>query len=508
MRTAVCRLTGLAIIAGSMALLFVAPATAATNNIFTVAGSSTACTTMTAACGDAGVATAAQLNGPLGVAATADGGFLIADTNVNRVRRVAPDGTITTVAGTGTPGGAGDGGPATAAQLNFPAGVAATPDGGFLIADANNQRVRQVSPGGTISTVAGTGTAGSAGDDGPATAAQLAGPKGVATTADGGFLIADTANHRVRRVSPGGTITTVAGTTQGFSGDGGLATAAQLAFPRGVAETADGGFVIADANNNRVRRVSPGGTITTAVGSTAGFSGDGGPATAAQLMVPSGVAATADGGFLIADTSNQRVRRVSPGGTITTVAGNGMFGFSGDGGLATAAQLDFPSGVAATAEGGLLIADRDNSRIRFVDADLRPGPKGPQGAPGAPGPPGAQGPQGSQGPAGTPGPQGSQGPAGTPGRTIDRLAVALAADRFAQKRGKTLTLRYAATRSARVTLDATRKGKRVARVKTSAKEGRNVVKLKLKKTGSYRLTLTARSDDGQVVTDKARLTVR
>jgi hypothetical protein len=503
MRTAVGRLTKLAILAGTLALLCVASATAATNSIFTVAGSGPNCSPTTATCGDAGAATAAQLNAPFGVAATPDGGFLIADTSDNRVRRVAPDGTIATVAGTGTAGFSGDGGPATAAQLNFPAGVVAY-GGGFLIADANNQRVRLVMPGGTITTVAGTGTAGFSGDGGPATSANLAGPKGLALTGDGGFLIADTSNQKVRRVAPDGTIATVAGTTQGLSGDGGPATAAQLNFPTGVAATADGGFLIADSNNNRVRRVAPGGTITTAAGTTAGFSGDGGPATAAQLMLTSGIASTADGGFLIADTSNQRVRRVSPGGTITTVAGTGAFGFSGDGGSAIAAQLNFPRGVAATGEGGFLIVDNNNNRIRFVDADLRPGPPGAQGQQGTQGPQGAQGPQGTQGPQGA---QGPQGPAGTPGQTINRLAVALAANRFTEKRGKTLVLRYAATRAALVTVDVVRKGKRAGRLRATAREGRNVVRLKMKKAGSYTLALTARSDDGQVATDKARLRV-
>ena len=210
-----------------------------------------------------------------------------------------------------------------------------------------------MSPAGTITTVAGGGTAG-LGDGGPATDAELFNPIAVAVTADGGFLIADSDNNLVRRVSPAGTITTVAGASPGgFSGDGGPATAAQLNLPQSVATTADGGFLIADSNNNRVRRVSPAGTITTVAGTgTVGFSGDGGPAIAAQLFAPGGVVATADGGFLIADSLNNRVRRVSVAGTITTVAGDGTEGSSGDSGLATAAQLQEPQGVAPTADGG------------------------------------------------------------------------------------------------------------------------------------------------------------
>jgi hypothetical protein len=349
------------------ALLLWAPAAlAATNNIFTVAGVGTS-----GFSGDGGPAISAQLFAPAGVAATADDGVLIADTFNNRVRRVSPAGTITTVAGNGTQGSGGDGGPATGAELARPFGVAATADGGFLIADTFNSRVRRVSPAGTITTVAGGGTAG-LGDGGPATNAELFNPIAVAVTADGGFLIADTDNNLVRRVSPAGTITTVAGASPGgFSGDGGPATAAQLNQPEGVTTTADGGFLIADSNNSRVRRVSPAGTITTVAGTgTVGFSGDGGPAIAAQLFGPAGVVATSDGGFLIADSLNNRVRRVSLAGRITTVAGDGTEGFSGDSGLATAAQLQEPLGVAATADGGFLIADVLNHRVRFVDADL------------------------------------------------------------------------------------------------------------------------------------------
>ena len=296
---------------------------AATNNIFTVAG------TTSGLSGDGGPATGAQLDQPFDVEATPDGGYLVADIGNDRIRRVSSAGTITTVAGT-TSGLSGDGGPATAAQFNTPAATARTADGGFLIADQSNNRIRRVSPGGTVTTVAGT-TSGLSGDGGPATAAQLAAPDDVAVTADGGYLIADANNSRIRRVSPGGTITTVAGTTNGLSGDGGPAITAQLGQTTGVATTADGGYLIVDRSNHRIRRVSPGGTITTVAGTTSGLSGDGGPATATQMNDPFGVAVTADGGFVIADADNHRIRRVAPGGTITTVAGTTL-GLSGEGG--------------------------------------------------------------------------------------------------------------------------------------------------------------------------------
>jgi hypothetical protein len=220
---------------------------------------------------------------------------------------------------------------------------------------------------------------GFSGDGGAATAAALDLPVDVAATRDGGFLIADYGNNRIRRVSPGGTITTVAGTgAEGFSGDGGPATAARMGFPNGVSATADGGFLISDYEFNRVRRVSPNGTITTVAGSgglgQGGFAGDGGPATGARFDGISDAVEAPDGGLLIADTGNERIRRVAPDGTITTVAGSLGYpgGFSGDGGLATLAQLRGPSGVAVNTGGDILIADTSNNRVRLVDADLQP----------------------------------------------------------------------------------------------------------------------------------------
>jgi len=328
--------------------------------------------------GDGGPATSAFVKLPYGVEATPDGGYVLSELNWSRVRRVSPDGTITTIAGNTVNGFAGDGGPGASAELNMPMGVAVQPDGSVLIADSNNHRIRRVAPSGTITTVAGDGQEGFSGDGGRATAAELDLPVDVAATRDGGFLIADYGNDRIRRVSPTGTITTVAGTGQdGFSGDGGPATGARMGFPDSVSATADGGFLVSDYEFNRIRRVSPAGTITTVAGSgglgQGGFSGDGGPATQARFDGISDAVATPDGGLLISDTGNERVRRVSPTGTVTTVAGSAGFpgGFSGDGGLATLAGLSGPSGLAVTASGGFLIADTVNDRVRFVDADFR-----------------------------------------------------------------------------------------------------------------------------------------
>jgi serine/threonine-protein kinase len=224
---------------------------------------------------------------------------------------------ITRVAGTGRQGYAGDTRLATEAEFSATMAVAVTPDGLFIfIADYYNHAVRTVHHGviGVIHTFAGIGTPGNSGDGGPAIHAELNGPQGLAVTADGGILIADFNNHEVRKVA-GGVITRVAGTsTAGNSGDGGRATDAELNRPGAVAVMADGGFLIADTGNNMVRRVLPDGAIITVAGTgTPGHSGDGGPAVIAELNWPNGLAVTADGGFLIADTWNHEVRKVAAG---------------------------------------------------------------------------------------------------------------------------------------------------------------------------------------------------
>jgi hypothetical protein len=225
---------------------------------------------------------------------------------------MSPLRTITRVAGTGSAGNSGDDGLATEARLDMPWGVGLASDGGFLITDPGSHVVREVSAAGTITRVAGTGIAGNSGDDGPATNAQLEGAIGVAATVDGGFLVADATHQVVRKVSAAGTITRVAGTgTAGSGGDDGPATDAQLSTPAGLAATADGGFLIADFANNVVREVSASGTITRLAGTgTAGNAGDDGPATDAQLSNPVWVAMANDGGFLVTDAGNHEVRRV------------------------------------------------------------------------------------------------------------------------------------------------------------------------------------------------------
>ncbi len=313
-----------------------------------------------------------------GAAAGQYQGTLIADTGNNAIRLFNTFNTIVTVAGDPSllpTDPLGDGGDATNARLDRPAAVVAASDGGFLIADTGNNRIRRVSPSGTISTVAGNGSTGSAGDGGSATAAQLNAPTDVVPAPGGGFYIADSGNGRVRFVTPSGTMTTFAGTTPGFGGDGGAAAAAQLSQPRKLSLAPDGAVLVADTGNARVRRIAAGGTITTVAGGTTGFAGDGGQAKSAALNQPSDVIPLSNGGFLIADTGNDRVRRVTPLGTIFTIAGSSP-GLAGDGGPASQAKLDAPQALTRTPSGGVIITDTDNSRVRVTtDTGQLPAPK-------------------------------------------------------------------------------------------------------------------------------------
>ncbi len=319
--------------------------------------------------GDNSPATAAWLRGPEGVAVDGAGNLFIADWLNQRIQKVDTAGVITTVAGTGERGFSGDGGPATLARLALPRGVAVDGAGNLFIADSDNYRIRKVDTAGVITTVAGTGTGRGSGDGGPATLARLALPRGVAVDGAGNLFIADSDNYRIRKVDTAGVITTVAGTGRfGFSGDGGPAAAARLAFPEGVAVDGAGNLFIADSHNYRIRRVDTAGVITTVAGTgMGGGSGDGGPAADAYLDRPSDVTVDGAGNLFIADWGNQQIRKVDSAGVITTVAGTGRFGFSGDGGPAADAYLDRPSDVAVDGAGNLFIADSGNRRIRKVD---------------------------------------------------------------------------------------------------------------------------------------------
>ena len=304
---------------------------------------------------DGSISTLAQIADPADVAYAGDT-LLVADRASNFIRAVAPDGTVTTAAGTGDPAdNCNDGND----DLLRPRGVTSgAPGGGFLVTSGNC--IMRVEPDGDVFRFAGAqdGGAGLSGDGGSARAARLRGPADTTVAPDGTVYITDTLNHRVRRVTPDGSITTV--------------PTGELSLPRDVAVAADGSLLIADLGNHRVRRVATDGTVTTVAGGAGqGFSGDGDPATTAQLNAPVGLVALPNNGFLVADGNNDRVRRVTPLGAIFTVAGGGA---GGDGGLAKDADLTRPEGITARPGGGFVIADTSANRVRAVtDVGAVPG---------------------------------------------------------------------------------------------------------------------------------------
>ena len=338
--------------------------------ITTVAGNGTTGVYPCSLCygGDGGSATAAEIYDPSGVAFDAAGNLYIADAGNNRIRKVTTAGIISTFAGTGAPGFSGDGGPATAAKLWEPMSVSIDAIGNMYIADNANFVIRKVTTAGIISTIAGDTTQGYSGDGGPATAAALNQPSYACADAAGNVFIADEFNSVIRKVNTAGIISTFAGdTTQGYSGDGGPATAAQLSYASGIALDVAGNFYIADNANNRIRKVNTSGIITTIAGNgTLGYSGDGGPATAAELSAPTFITTDNAGNVYFTDGNNNRLRMINTAGIISTIAGNGLMGYGGDGGPATAAKLNTPQGITIDAAGNLYIADWSNNRVRKV----------------------------------------------------------------------------------------------------------------------------------------------
>jgi uncharacterized protein (TIGR03437 family) len=318
--------------------------------------------------GDGGPATDAPLEFPFSVAIDSSSRILISDTFNNRIRRVT-SGVISTAAGNGRLQNPGDNGPATSAQLNRPSGVAIAPNGVAYIADTLQYLIRRVAVDGTVTTIAGNGRLGYGGDNGPALNASFNSPESVAIDPTTGLVyVADTYNHRIRKISASGIVTTVAGNEFAFfAGDGGPATQASLNFPRGISFDTDGTLYIADSGNNRIRKVTPNGIISTVAGNgQANYSGEG-SALNVSLNNPVEVLPDGAGNFYICDQWNNRIRKVTSAGTISTVAGNGQFGFSGDGGPATGAALANPGGIGLDAAGNLYIADTLNDRIRVVD---------------------------------------------------------------------------------------------------------------------------------------------
>jgi uncharacterized protein (TIGR03437 family) len=317
--------------------------------------------------GDGGAAALAQLNGPASVAIDPNGAMYLADSQNHRIRRINPNGTIETVAGNGTPGFSGDGGAATKAQLNGPLGVAVDATG-IYIADTNNNRIRKVAANGVIFTLGGNGNASFYGDETQALQASVHAPEGLAVAPDGTLYIADTLNQRVRKIGPDGVIHTVAGNgLAAFSGDAADATKVSLNEPAAVALDSNGKLYIADRGNNRIRAVAPDGSIATIAGNgNPGGGGDGFAATSAPLAGPQGVAVDGGGNVYIAEFGHSALRKVGADGTITTIAGNGSCCYSGDGGPGVAAALNSPWGVAVDATGDVYFSDFGNNAVRAI----------------------------------------------------------------------------------------------------------------------------------------------
>lgn len=323
--------------------------------------------------GDNGIATFAELNSPTGVCFDGAGNIYIADRGNNVVRKVNTAGIITTFAGNGTSGYSGDLGPAITAQLNKPYGVAADLDGNIYISDYGNNVIRRVSTGGVISTYAGKGVAGFSGDGAAATAAKLNSPEGITFDNNNNLYIADAENHAIRMVDPSGGISTIAGNgTFGYTGDGGPAFTAKLHSPAGVAVDLYGNIYIADYLNNVVRKIDVTGTISTYAGNgVIGYSGDGGSAVSAKMHFPSGVSVYGFGDLYISDQGNNAIRMVDNAGVIHTIAGTGTNGYIGDGGLAVVAQISSPKAVSVDGLNRVFIADYDNNVIREVSSVVK-----------------------------------------------------------------------------------------------------------------------------------------
>ncbi len=320
--------------------------------------------------GDGGSCAAAQLHTPAYITLDNFGNLFIVDFDNNVIRKINTLGIISTIAGNGIQGYGGDNGPATAANLSAPTGVACDRFGNLYIADWGNNLIRKVNSSGIITTVAGIagGVGGYSGDNGLAFAARLNEPAGITLDYSGNIYFSDLGNYRVRKINTDGVISTIAGNgTPGYSGDNGPATAAQFVYLGYLAVSSSDEVYVADWENRRVRKVSTLGIVTTVAGNgLVGNSGDDGAATNAKLNAPNAVNFDDSGNYYISDNLAHVIRKVNPSGIISTVVGNGTMGFSGDGGPATAAQLNRPNSVIFNSSGNMYFADGYNNRIRKI----------------------------------------------------------------------------------------------------------------------------------------------
>jgi sugar lactone lactonase YvrE len=325
--------------------------------------------------GDGGPADAARLGYITGLSIDAAGNMYISDGAANVIRRINTSNVISTVAGTFLGWNvidpkqySGDGGPAISAHLNVPLWVTADANGNIFISDAGNNVLRKVNASGVISTIAGDLDQGHTGDNGPATEALINVPGGLATDVAGNLYFADTQNHVIRKISISGEITTIAGTPgqAGYSGNGGAATAAKLSQPNGIAVSGDGVIFITD-NNSVIRRIADGRISTIAGTGVEGFSGDGGKANEATMLAPKGIVIAKDGSIVFSDSGNNRIRRITmEDERIETIAGTGEQGYSGDGGPAPLAKIFNPQGMAVDAAGNIYFAEAGNSVVRVI----------------------------------------------------------------------------------------------------------------------------------------------
>jgi sugar lactone lactonase YvrE len=324
--------------------------------------------------GDGFSAYHAMLNAATGIATDAKGNIYVGGVWNRRIRNIDTTLAVSTFAGNGIFGDYGDGFPAEAASLGWTNQMVALHDGGLLFADYGNNRVRRVDAAGILTTIAGNGEAGNAGDGGPALLAQLNHPFGVAVGPSGNVYVSEVTGNRIRKITPDGTISTLAGNgTAGYSGDGGPAHDALLNAPRGLALDPNGNLFVADGGNLRIRRISADGTISTLAGNgKSGWTGDGGPATSASINGPFGLALDPSGSLIFTTTAGGaltrggKVMRVRPDGTIDTIAGTGDPGAAGDGGFATDATFNFPDSLAIDSTGAILVTDRFNHRVRVL----------------------------------------------------------------------------------------------------------------------------------------------